>query len=491
MAWTKFYTYDDMNRLATADRGDLNANKDAITGTPAWEEDWSLDMTGNWTDYVQKTSGNTDLDQDRTHNDVNELTNTTETTGTAWITPVQDRNGNMTTVPKPASLSSGLTLKYDAWNRLVEVKDGATVIGLYEYDAKNQRVKRHLDTDSPADPNGLDTYVHYFYNTQWQTLETRQTTTESDQPESLQPKYQYIWSPRYIDAPVLRDENTDQDSLCDDQRLYYLTDANFNITTLVDSSGDAQERYIYDSYGKLTIYDATWSSTRSTSTYDNAVTYTGRESDFESGIMHYRNRYYSTELGRFVSRDPIGYKGSKWNVYEYVGSKPLVSVDSKGLKKVCKINLFAMHDFEAERLLERFDWEKVPQCNFLGIVSCRNTILNDKIPENHRIVPAIPGTDETIWWENAHNHIEAALRRAQTMAGQLCGRARYNGCCCDEVRINVKCTEDVKTHIKDEEGLYTQPGDRRRLLCSLSNGLPEGTSEEVRRDYKTVYHCDR
>jgi hypothetical protein len=37
-----------MNRLATVDRGDLNANKDAITGTAAWEEDWSLDMTGNW-----------------------------------------------------------------------------------------------------------------------------------------------------------------------------------------------------------------------------------------------------------------------------------------------------------------------------------------------------------------------------------------------------------------------------------------------------------
>jgi len=304
--------------------------KDAITGTAAWEEDWSLDMTGNWTDYVQKTAGNTDLDQDRTQNEVNEITNITETAGTAWITPVQDKNGNMTTVPKPSSLSSGLICKYDAWNRLVEVKDGETVIGFYEYDGQNRRIKRHLDTDSPTDPDGLDTYVHYFYNTRWQTVETRDTTTESDQPENLQPKHQYIWSPRYIDSPILRDENTDQDSLCDDERLYYLGDANFNVTSLVDSSGDATERYVYDPYGRPTIYDATWSNTRSTSSYDNVVLYTGREQDPESGIMHYRNRYYSTELGRFVSRDPIGFRDSM-NLVSYVRGAPTTSVDPSGL----------------------------------------------------------------------------------------------------------------------------------------------------------------
>ena len=105
----EFYTYDEMNRLATTDRGDSNVGKTVVSGTPGWEEDWGLDMTGNWTDYVQKTSGSTDLDQDRTHNGVNELTNITETIGTAWITPVQDKNGNMTTVPKPSSLANSLT----------------------------------------------------------------------------------------------------------------------------------------------------------------------------------------------------------------------------------------------------------------------------------------------------------------------------------------------------------------------------------------------
>ena len=48
----EFYTYDAINRLKTFDRGDLNVGKTAISGTPVREEDWGLDMTGNWKDYV-------------------------------------------------------------------------------------------------------------------------------------------------------------------------------------------------------------------------------------------------------------------------------------------------------------------------------------------------------------------------------------------------------------------------------------------------------
>ena len=257
----EFYTYDDVNRLATFDRGDLNANKDAISGTPVKEEDWGLDMTGNWTDFLQKTSGTTDLDQDRTHNPVNEISGITETIGTAWIDPVQDKAGNMTTLPKPSSPATGLTCTWDAWNRLVEVKQSATVMGRYEYDGVNRRVKSHVDSQSPGNPNGVDAYVHFFYNQAWQELETRVSTSENTGPESLQPQYQYVWSQRYIDAPVLRDKNTDTDGLCDDERIYYLGDANFNVSTLVNTGGDALERYVYSPYGVLTIYDATWSNT--------------------------------------------------------------------------------------------------------------------------------------------------------------------------------------------------------------------------------------
>ena len=70
-----------MHRLNCFDRGTLNAGKTAITGAPAREEDWSLDPLGNWKNYVQKTSGATDLNQTRSANLVNEITNITESVG--------------------------------------------------------------------------------------------------------------------------------------------------------------------------------------------------------------------------------------------------------------------------------------------------------------------------------------------------------------------------------------------------------------------------
>ena len=328
----EFYTYDGMNRLAAFDRGDLNAGKTAISGTPVREEDWSLDMTGNWSGFVQKTSGTTDLDQDRTHNGVNEITAITATTGTNWADPAHDRAGNMTTISKPSALANSLTAKYDAWNRLVEMKDESTVIGEYQYDGRNRRIRRNYDSGAPASPTGVDTHVHHFFNDMWQVLEARESDSSTAQPKSIQPKYQYVWSERNIDAPILCDENTNADSMCDDERLYYLGDANFNVTTLVDTSGDALERYLYAAYGNVTIYDGAWSTTRSASSYGNMVLYTGRELDSESGIYHFRMRCYHPDIGSFLTRDPAGYFDGA-NVYAAYFAQMTV-VDPSGLSAV-------------------------------------------------------------------------------------------------------------------------------------------------------------
>ena len=296
------YGYDRLNRLIAFQRGELNATKDGITGTPVKAEEWGLDTTGNWDAFLQKISGTTDLDQARTHNPVNEITAITATTGTNWADPEHDRNGNMTTIPKPASLADGL----------------------------NRRIKSHTDSGAPSNPTGIDTYVHYYYNSAGQILETRQTDTPSAQPETLQPKQQHVWSQRYIDSAVLRDEDTGANGLCDDQRLYYLNDANFNVTALLDTNGHAVERYVYSPYGVLTIYDATWTNPRSTSTHANVTLYTGRELDTETGLYYYRNRYYGAQLGRFVSRDPIGNRAGV-NVYAYVVDSPTARTDANGL----------------------------------------------------------------------------------------------------------------------------------------------------------------
>jgi YD repeat-containing protein len=142
----EYYTQDGLYQLATLQRGTLNTGHTGITGTPSWEEDFNYDPLGNWhgssSAYLTKVAGTTTLSQNRSHSKVNAISGLTTATGTAWASPAQDAAGNLTTVPQPLSAASGYTLKYDAWNRLVSVKAGSTVVAAYAYDGANRRVSK-------------------------------------------------------------------------------------------------------------------------------------------------------------------------------------------------------------------------------------------------------------------------------------------------------------------------------------------------------------
>ncbi len=92
------------------------------------------------------------------------------------------------------------------------------------------------------------------------------------------------------------------------------------------------ERYLYDPYGKVTIYNGSWSSTRSSSDYDNVYLYTGREYDPETGLYHYRRRCTSAELGRFIGCDPMRYEAGDSNLYRYAMNDPIRLTDPYGLQ---------------------------------------------------------------------------------------------------------------------------------------------------------------
>jgi RHS repeat-associated protein len=50
-----------------------------------------------------------------------------------------------------------------------------------------------------------------------------------------------------------------------------------------------------------------------------------------TGLLFERNRYYSPELHRYISEDPIGLAGGDVNLYARVGNNPVNFVDPLGL----------------------------------------------------------------------------------------------------------------------------------------------------------------
>jgi len=94
-----------------------------------------------------------------------------------------------------------------------------------------------------------------------------------------------------------------------------------------------QERMKYDAFGKISWMDAVF-ATKANSGYAWNRTFTGQVLDSGFGLMLYRNRYYHTGMGRFVTRDPIGYDAEDSSLYRYVASNPVVYCDPSGFAQL-------------------------------------------------------------------------------------------------------------------------------------------------------------
>ena len=281
-SFNEIYTYDGLNQLSNFSRSTTRSKS------------WDYDALGNWdsvtTDSVTETRG---------HNEQNEISSVSGAT-----TPTYDANGNMT------GDETGRQFVYDAWNRLIAVKDavGTTLIE-YSYDAMNHRISE--DSGTTTD---------FYYSTGWQVLEEQvgSVTTHS-----------YVWSPVYSDSMITRDSDSDGNGTLDD-RLYVLHDANFNVTGLVNISGNVVERFVYDPFGTAKVFDMGW-GLLNRSEYGWRYLHQGGRLDVLSGLYHFRNRDYSPVLGRWSKNDPINFSGHDNNLYNYVANNPIGYVDGLGL----------------------------------------------------------------------------------------------------------------------------------------------------------------
>jgi RHS repeat-associated protein len=312
------YLYDQIHRLKDMSRGELGSGGSTLSNKQ-FAQCWGLDETGNWSNFREdNTGGGTwTLNQSRTANTVNEITDITETVGASWVTPVYSRAGNMTTMPQPASPASSYTATYDAWNRLVKIADGGNTVSEYQYDGAKRRVVQKSYVSGTLNETR---HLYYTEPSKWQVVEERVGTSSSA-------NRQFVWGLRYIDDLILRDRDTDGNGTLD-ERLYSLQDANWNVTGLVNTSGVIQQRFVYTAYGLPVFLSSSFTSGSNTAAWE--VLYAGYRFETATTLMHVRHRVLNPATGTWVQRDPLGYSMGL-GLYEYAASDPLDIVDASGM----------------------------------------------------------------------------------------------------------------------------------------------------------------
>ncbi|MCZ7648078.1 MAG: hypothetical protein M5U26_22935 [Planctomycetota bacterium] len=285
------YDYDPEDRLVDFQRNGSGNN-----------QAWQLSLVGDWDQFTNGGSSQT-----RTHNSVHELT-AIDAASLSY-----DLKGNLT------AHSNGQTYTWDFENLMASATVGEETAE-YVYDAFRRRVKKTFDENSTV-----------FVYDGWRCISEYDNGAAASAPDRL-----FVFG-AYLDEVLMMRNSTGT-------KYYYHTNHLYSVHAITNQSGAIVEPVkSYDAYGKATVItgagtDSTWFTsddvTGSATAIGNPFFYTGQRLDPETGLMYYKNRYYSAELGRFVSRDPIGYKGGI-NVYEYVYNRPTLNVDPVGNITTC------------------------------------------------------------------------------------------------------------------------------------------------------------
>jgi RHS repeat-associated protein len=190
----------------------------------------------------------------------------------------------------------------------------------FTYDGMGRRTQE-ITLDGSGDQVVRDLY----YSTSWQVLEDRVNNVDTTH---------YVWSAVYVDALILRDRDTDGNGSLD-ERLYATSDANFNVTAIIDTSGTVQERFRYNAYFQRTDLAANFSASDDSKNW--VVGAQGLMRDQTTGFWSARNRWYSDTMNVWLTSDPI-MAGMNW--YQPFGGNPINRLDPNGTAVIARYNGF-------------------------------------------------------------------------------------------------------------------------------------------------------
>ena len=241
-----------------------------------------------------------------------------------------DNNGNLTSRQSKVMGSEVTNFIYNSENQLIKVElyDGATLLKevSYSYNALGKRVTKEI-TDHQVPANSFTRKYQYDgdellfeYNDTNDLLATyTQSTMRTDDTLAVDVTAAGVM------ASVAKQS----------QSYFFIKDGLGSIVEVANSSGSKVQHHVYSAFGKLLkIEDGNGVEVTDAPEVAVFFAFTGRELDSETGLYFYRARYYSPELGRFLTTDqnpgriknPITYI----NKYIYAGNNPIMHSDPFG-----------------------------------------------------------------------------------------------------------------------------------------------------------------
>ena len=254
-----------------------------------------------------------------------------------------DRAGNRSKMINNLT-SEVTTYVYDSANQLISMEgpDGTTT---FDWDAAGNMIAKHA-------PEGTTTYtwdyrnrltqvappvgdpINFAYNAMGQRIQKNGTRFIYDGVQLLQEtdlNNQTLRSNTFTNEGYgdLVSENDGTDSSFPTFNAQSSTDA------IVNKTATVTDRISYSAFGGQDSH--TGSST-------TPFRFVGKQSyyhDSETGLYllgaggnsNGAGRYYDPELGRFISRDPLGLAGGDVNLYRYAGNNPVNRIDPMGLEE--------------------------------------------------------------------------------------------------------------------------------------------------------------